>query len=163
MRTCLAHAVFATCITSITLALFCLCHCIPDNFRSQDGALQLQHNPSGVMFSVLESDVQSGRAVVHVVDNIIPAAALVNVTVPQPGIGRFYSSAMDVLFDPRRQLSSFAGLVNNAGLTELLSDPSAELTLFAPSDAVRYCHTGTAVLLHPVCIYCVAFHRILPP
>lgn len=41
-----------------------------------DKPARLQHQPSGVFFSIVEPDLQSGSAVAHVIDVLPPAAVL---------------------------------------------------------------------------------------
>lgn len=42
---------------------------------------RLQHQPSGVYFSIVEPDLQSGNAVAHVIDVLPPASVLSRVAV----------------------------------------------------------------------------------
>lgn len=109
--------------------------------------------PSGVYFSVLEMDLQSGSAVAHVIDVLPPAALLLSkaaLTQQQQGGGggdpqqsrQYYSSVMMALTDPMRRLQSFAWLVQKAEaegslLTALLSSRMDAFTLFAPNEQVR--------------------------
>lgn len=95
------------------------------------------------MLTVIEANIQSGDAIAHVVDVLPPpppsaATALERAAADdkrEPG-GR-YKSAMTVLLDPVQELGEFAALVEQAQLSDLLSEEDTELTLFAPSNEVR--------------------------
>lgn len=102
----------------------------------------LQHVPSGVTFSVVEPDVQSGSAVGHIVDTL-PSEEEVSQEA-KPAVQRAaqgaYRSAVRLLADPALQLGSFAWFVQQAGLGELLSSSSDAFTLLVPHDKVRGDH-----------------------
>lgn len=102
------------------------------------GSAKLQHLSSGTTISVTEPNLQSGNAVAHVVNSLLPPAPAASMTeqaaAADPG-GR-YESAMTILRDPVQKLRAFATLVQQARLTDLLADAGNELTLFAPSDEV---------------------------
>jgi hypothetical protein len=108
--------------------------------RPDDGTARLQHLQTGAIFSVVEPDLQSGRAVGHIVDSLLSPAQASSVAAEQgtlDGPGGRYASAVSVLQDPVHQLLGFAGLIEQAGLTAELSTAEAEQTLFVPSNEVR--------------------------
>lgn len=104
--------------------------------------VKLQHTSTRLTISVTEPNLQSGNAVAHVVDGLPPAEE----TAPEATVaesaavedpGGSYESAMTILMDPVQKLGAFAELAIRAKLTDLLSDPDTELTLFTPSDKVQ--------------------------
>lgn len=102
--------------------------------------VQLQHQPSGIAFSIMERDLQSGNAVAHVVDVMPPAAVLSKIAISAgPQQAWQYSSVMMALMDPVRHLQGFAWVVQQANhasviLTQLLDSGKDAFTLFAPDE-----------------------------
>jgi hypothetical protein len=108
--------------------------------RPDDGTAKLQHLPTGAIFTIVEPDLQSGRAVGHIVDSMLSPAQAAAVAAQKASVGVApggrYASVMSVLQDPVQQLLGFAGLVEQAGLAAELSELEAEMTLFVPSSEV---------------------------
>jgi hypothetical protein len=71
--------VLAAALTTLSYKVCCFICCA--ECRAAERPARLQHQPSGVYFSVVEPDLQSGSAVGHVIDVVPPAAVLNKVTV----------------------------------------------------------------------------------
>ena len=91
--------------------------------------------------TIIESNLQSGNAVAHVIDTVITPPGLIIATDDDPGSvldaqRKQYASPMQVLDDPALNLSRFAAFVRQAGMEGVLGDGRVEMTVFAPSDRV---------------------------
>jgi hypothetical protein len=69
-----------------TLSYSVCCAVCCTDCRAAERPARLQHQPSGVYFSIVEPDLQSGSAVAHVIDVVPSAAVLDKVAVSTTGL-----------------------------------------------------------------------------
>ncbi|WP_224489300.1 fasciclin domain-containing protein [Robertkochia flava] len=93
---------------------------------SEEGT-KLIDGTGGDGVSILTSDIQGSNGVIHEIDRVLLPPSIVNSTVGEANI---YQLAK---LTPGYSLLATA--IEQAGLVDLLSNPQADLTVFAPNDA----------------------------
>jgi uncharacterized surface protein with fasciclin (FAS1) repeats len=81
--------------------------------------------------TVVEADMQATNGVVHLVDSIVPLPAQDALIASKAGDAA--KTMLQVLADDGR-FETLVTLAQQAGLAEMLDNPRARLTLFAPTD-----------------------------
>lgn len=93
---------------------------------SEDGTT-LKDGTGGAGINIITSNIQGSNGVIHEIDRVLLPPSIVNSTVEEATI---YDLAK---LTPG--YTTLAAAIERAGLVELLSDPEADLTVFAPDDA----------------------------
>lgn len=96
-------------------------------YMDSEEGVKLIDGTGGEGINILTSNIQGSNGVIHKIDRVLLPPSLVNSTVSEATI-----------YDLARLTPGYATLakaIERAGLVELLSDPGANLTVFAPNDS----------------------------
>lgn len=92
---------------------------------SEDGT-RLIDGTGGAGINIVTSNIQGSNGVIHEIDRVLLPPSIVNSTVEEATIYQLAKLTPGY--------STLAAAIERAGLVELLSDPEADLTVFAPND-----------------------------